>query len=60
MRAFGTVAVIVFGVVVITLNGVAEQFAGHLNFLTNFWKVGKFEWGSVFLDQFVNIDLIEQ
>ena len=41
MRAFGAVAIDVFAVVVVPLNGVPEKLPGCLDFLPDFRQIGE-------------------
>lgn len=60
MRTFGTVAIDVFTVVIMPLNGISEEFAGSLYFFSDFGQIGEFERRTVFFYQVVHVNIIEE
>ena len=59
MRAFSTVAINVFAVVVMALDRVPEEFSGELNFFTDFREVREFQRSAVALNQIVHVNSVK-
>ena len=60
MRTFRAVAIDVFAVVVVPLDGIAEEFASGLYLFANLGQIGQFEGSAVPLDEVVDVYVIEQ
>jgi len=60
LGAFGAVAVNIFSVVVMPLDGIPEEFTSGLDFFTNLRKIRQFKRRTILSNQIVNIDIIKE